>query len=263
MQTIESNYRQKSDLEGAPVDFERGFFNKGESVKHDRIKSDVWSLGMCMLYSGNLRSVQEIYDFKDFKINEEALTEHLEEFSQRFKKEDPKLVECVTKMLKISESERPTFAELKKEYCPDLELREKAEDDYEFEVVQDPFKQQMKERQRQMELQRQRMTQKQLEELNMKRLSEHPIHGGVFGKHMQRGKKRFGHTGVGHGTLTLKQAKILDSMDYVHPRNNQYLSKNLDYQSNLANQKMSAQTAGSRGYGRMDDAYIVNRRYFH
>ena len=63
------------------------------------------------------------------------------------------------------------------------------------------------------------MTQKQLEALNVQRMSEHPVHGGLFGMHMQRGKKRFGHSGAGHGTLNLKQAKILESMDYVHPRN--------------------------------------------
>jgi hypothetical protein len=68
------------------------------------------------------------------------------------------MVKAVREMLKIHEGDRPTFKDLKKKLCPDMELRDKAEQAYEFEVVKDPFKFQMEQRRRQMEIQRQKMT---------------------------------------------------------------------------------------------------------
>lgn len=190
----------------------------------------MFALGATLLYTGNMRSIKSMYDTQSFDIDERELEKHMKEFEGRYGEKTPKLVECVKKMLSLSESKRPTFTELKEQYCTDVDLRDKTEGAYDYEVIEDPFKRQQEERRRQIEEQKRKMTQKELEALHYEKISQHPIHGGLFGKQMQRGKKRYGHSGVNHGTLSLKQAKILDSMDYVHPRNNQYLNKNLDFQ---------------------------------
>ena len=87
----------------------------------------------------------------NFQINENELEALLAEFEGRYADKNKAMCDIVRKMLQVSESKRPTFTELKKEYCDDVQLRDKAENAYEYEVVENPFKHQMEQRRRQIE----------------------------------------------------------------------------------------------------------------
>jgi hypothetical protein len=82
MKAVQKNYANKASQGDGPVDYESSF--KLGSVKHDKIKSDVWSLGATILYAGTLRSIKSIYNTQTYEIDEGALDQLLNEFSQRY-----------------------------------------------------------------------------------------------------------------------------------------------------------------------------------
>lgn len=55
---------------------------KKKSVKHNPYKSEVFSLGILILETGLLKSVQEIFDLKNKKINVEKFLELIDEFME-------------------------------------------------------------------------------------------------------------------------------------------------------------------------------------
>ena len=265
MKSVKKTIEEQQNLTDGPSDYESSF--KLMQVSHDKIKSDVWSLGATILYAGNLKTIQSIYDKNEYEINMEALNKQLAEFEGRYKEKSPELVECVKKMLTVPESGRPTFDELKKKYAAAIRIKPKSQKDaFQYGVIQDPFKNKALAQQKQQEIQATLLTQKQQQEYNLYRMSEHPVHGGEFGKHLEVGKKKYGHFGVNHGTLTLKQAKILDSMEFVQPRNRQYVTYNFDFQDNLNSQQVYEQSKNQKSnlfVEKMNDTNVINRRYFN
>lgn len=110
MKAIQRSYANKANIGDGPVDYESSF--KLGSITHDKIKSDVWSLGATILYAGNLKSIKSIYDTQTFEVDKEALDRLLDEFSGRYNEKNPELVSCVKKMLAMKEADRPTFQAL-------------------------------------------------------------------------------------------------------------------------------------------------------
>ena len=81
------------------------------NIIHNKTKSDVFSLGLCMLEAGLLRSIQSIYNKGD-EIDEHMLNIYMDEFEMKYE-DNPLLFSSVRKMCEMDESERPTFTDLK------------------------------------------------------------------------------------------------------------------------------------------------------
>ena len=263
-----------------PEDYEKGY---GITMNYDREKNDVWALGATLLYAGNLESIRPMYN--DFKkdVDDGVKTELLNKFKAKYGHPEAgeekkgvlnkltknvkelarsapepgskELCEWVTKMLEYKEGKRPRFAEIKAAIAPDVTLEEDQEDpDFTSDNV-DPFGQ--IDNYRQGEMEQKKLTQKELDDIAMKRLAEDPVYGGVFGiQNAYRGKRTYGKEGI--GGVSLHQAKALESLDYVNPRNQQFFQKNrnfvpdLDHRHDFGRPKMSRVQANS----------TINRRYF-
>ena len=87
--------------------------NKRQSIIiHNTFKSDVFSLGMCLLLAATLtfRSLYDIREVKDSKIIKKILEKYLiVKYSYNF-------VNILIKMLEVDENLRPDFIELEKEF---------------------------------------------------------------------------------------------------------------------------------------------------
>lgn len=79
---VQINHLKKGDaIYMAPVLF-KSLALKKKSVKHNPYKSEVFSLGLVILESGLLKSVQGIFDLKNKKINVEKFLELIDEFME-------------------------------------------------------------------------------------------------------------------------------------------------------------------------------------
>jgi len=77
-------------------------------IKHNLFKSDVYSLGLCILYAAtlNIDFIYEIRKYVDFDEVKKFIFDILNEnYSQNF-------IQVVQKMLEINEKFRPDFIEL-------------------------------------------------------------------------------------------------------------------------------------------------------
>lgn len=83
--------------------------------KHNVFKSDVFSLGICMINAGLLESCDNIYNYNKFIINEMALEEKLEKLKILYPLE---FVYVVQQMILFDEKNRPDFDLLEK-LCQD------------------------------------------------------------------------------------------------------------------------------------------------
>ena len=78
-------------------------------IKHNLFKSDVYSLGLCILYAAtlNIDLIYEIRKYVDFNDVKQFIFDILNEnFSENF-------IQVIQKMLEINEKFRPDFIELK------------------------------------------------------------------------------------------------------------------------------------------------------
>lgn len=91
---------------------------------NDKTKSDVFSLGLTILHAGVITSIGSIYNHKTFEIDAGALAKFITEFEQRYKAQ-PLMISTLKRMLQLSEDNRPNFAELKKDVCPDMGIKMK------------------------------------------------------------------------------------------------------------------------------------------
>lgn len=89
-----------------------------ENIKHTRHKSDIYSLGLCILEAGLMHSVQSIYD--NDQVNQGLVDNYLNEFEDKFE-DNPLLFTSVRKMLENNEEDRADFVSLK-EAMPDYEV---------------------------------------------------------------------------------------------------------------------------------------------
>lgn len=78
-------------------------------VKHNRIKSDVFSFGMTVLHAANLDSNDECYDFPKGVINESMIEQRLKKMQDRY---GPQITSVTRKMLSFNEENRPEFVDL-------------------------------------------------------------------------------------------------------------------------------------------------------
>lgn len=90
-----------------------------ENIKHTRHKSDIYSLGLCILEAGLMHSIQGVYDNND-QINQGLVDNYLNEFEDKYE-DNPLLFTSVRKMLENNEEDRADFVSLK-EAMPDYEI---------------------------------------------------------------------------------------------------------------------------------------------
>lgn len=76
---------------------------------YDREKSDVFSLGMTTLEAATLMSVNDCYDFDEFKVKPDQIAIYLDESKSRF---NPNFCELLICMLEIDETKRPNYQDL-------------------------------------------------------------------------------------------------------------------------------------------------------
>ena len=84
---------------------------RDKSVKYSATKNDLFALGLCIILAGNNQAAQDIY-LPNGEFNEAKLAEHLGAFEQRFKPDNPHLINIVRHLLKINEDERLEAKEL-------------------------------------------------------------------------------------------------------------------------------------------------------
>jgi len=79
------------------------------SPEHNAYKSDIYSLGMVLLYAGLFESMESCYDYEDYQLKESVIDYHLQCLSERY---SPNYYELVKGMLSINENSRPSYDEL-------------------------------------------------------------------------------------------------------------------------------------------------------
>ena len=98
-----------TELYMSPLLF-NGLRNGQIDVAHNAIKSDVYSLGLCLFYAATL-SNKFLYDVREF-IEMKGLDKYIE--STLKGKYSKKFIELLVSMLEIHEEKRPDFIELEK-----------------------------------------------------------------------------------------------------------------------------------------------------
>lgn len=89
--------------------------------KHNKHKSDAFSLGLVLLEAGLLKSIQGIYDKKKGTILQNELNILIEEFSNKYMR-DYDLVQALRSMLVVSEFDRSGFTELKMQFAANTNI---------------------------------------------------------------------------------------------------------------------------------------------
>ena len=261
----------KAQVGDGPTDYEADF-RVGNVNLGDKSKSDVWSLGATILHAGNIKTIRNIYDEQKFEINVDQLNRYLDEFETRYKDSCPQLVSAVRKMLAIEESKRPNFAELKREFCPEIGLRMKDQSQSFSSTGLDPNIDPFAgigaptQNRRMINNQEILLTQKQQFAYNYERLAAHPVYGGEFGKHLEvTGRSRIGLAGVNSGRLTLKQAQMIESMDQIQPKEQVYFQPgNYDWNTQnelLIQDSMNNQQPGQSWAPRKNEVGMTERSY--
>ena len=95
----------------------RAFCLNNTKVKHDRVLSDVFSLGLIILQAGIGAKVQTCYDRTVGRVRSTILDKCIVEFKEKYKT-DQLLCDSVAQMVSISESSRPYFSTLKEKLAP-------------------------------------------------------------------------------------------------------------------------------------------------
>lgn len=86
--------------------------NKKKKCDDNRAKSDVFSIGMTVLALGLDHSVQDCYDMKKKKFDEDKLNGYVHDFDNKFGHENKLLCDIVRYCLEVKDSERFTAQEL-------------------------------------------------------------------------------------------------------------------------------------------------------
>lgn len=94
----------------------------------DEKKCDAFSLGMTILRAGTMNSLQDCYDEENYEFNEEALANHIKDFSAQFS-ENPLLCESLVQLLETNPENRWNLQYLRSELPPLQEIREYYNDD--------------------------------------------------------------------------------------------------------------------------------------
>ena len=112
-------------------------------VSHNGFKSDVFSLGLCILEAGLIRPLDQIFDDSASQISFPALKGFIQEFGDKYN-ENPLLVTTLGKMLEMNEASRPDFINIKgaiPPYSDILEYFERGDDsEYYEEDFTDPHR---------------------------------------------------------------------------------------------------------------------------
>lgn len=283
MRRVEPAFTDLNNMEPIQKDrYDSSFKTGAIDWKKKQIQPhDVFSLGTTILYAGNLRPVNEIYNHETYEIDEEVLNYYIETFEKKYDEKfideknpkktiivegeereidnyrDGPLVSNLKRMLAIPTYNRPSFRSLKQEIAQDLQVREKSQIAWGEE--EDPFKDQEDWRLQQLEEEENKLTQKELEALALRRLAEDPVHGGVFGKHNQfLGKRDFKKHGYGHTELA--QGKLLGSLDHVNARNRALVNDNHNFHPDAY--KSDYNNINNGNFGRQQPDGVINRRYF-
>lgn len=96
---------------------------------YSKQKSDIFSLGMTVLEAANLHSVNECYDFDEFKVNFEKLELFLDEMAKNF---NASLCELVKIMVDPDENRRPNYQHLYTLLAPILDQLKDSENPIEI-----------------------------------------------------------------------------------------------------------------------------------
>ena len=96
-----------TELYMSPLLF-NGLRNGQIDVKHNLFKSDVYSLGLCILFAATSTN-KSLYDIRNF-VDMEGLREYIENILEN--KYSKKLINLIISMLEIHEEKRPDFIEL-------------------------------------------------------------------------------------------------------------------------------------------------------
>ena len=98
-----------TELYMSPLLF-NGLRNGQIDVSHNLIKSDVYSLGLCLLYAATLNN-KSLYDVRKY-IEMKGLKKYIKDILKD--KYSKKLIDLIISMLEIHEEKRPDFIELEK-----------------------------------------------------------------------------------------------------------------------------------------------------
>jgi serine/threonine protein kinase len=95
----------------------QSFASKNPQPKHDPYKSDVYSLGMTLLYAANLQNPERAYRWTGtgVGIDENGVKAELAKLAQNYSKT---LHDTIEKMLRVNENERPDFNALRSLITP-------------------------------------------------------------------------------------------------------------------------------------------------
>jgi serine/threonine protein kinase len=108
-QNLQINTLRGTEMYMSPLLF-NGLRTNQIDIKHNLFKSDVYSLGLCILYACTLsnESVYDIRKFVDMNDVKQFIKKSLEKkYSKRF-------IELIENMLEINERNRPDFIQLEK-----------------------------------------------------------------------------------------------------------------------------------------------------
>ena len=96
-----------TELYMSPILFKALQMNSFEKVQYNAYKSDVFSLGMCLLLASSLnyQSLYEIREVYDMDILKEIVQKYLKDYSNNY-------INLIINMLQINEKMRPDFIEL-------------------------------------------------------------------------------------------------------------------------------------------------------
>ena len=93
--------------------------------KHNRVKSDVWSVGMIVLYVGSLYNVRKLYNYETKTLDLEKIGDLIQELTTNLNY-SLILRNFVAEMLQINEGDRPDFQELREFLTKPVEELSKA-----------------------------------------------------------------------------------------------------------------------------------------
>lgn len=84
----------------------------------DKNKEDAFALGLVLLEAGNGKKIDNIYDSKQGKVNEAALSAHVDEFNRKFGNQNQLLVQSVSGLVAPRESDRLSPVQVKSSLPP-------------------------------------------------------------------------------------------------------------------------------------------------
>ena len=84
----------------------------------DKNKEDAFALGLVLLEAGNGKKIDNIYDAKSGTVNNQALSNHVDDFKRKFEGENALLTTTVASLVNTNENERPTPAQVQANLPP-------------------------------------------------------------------------------------------------------------------------------------------------